>query len=199
MGGTDPVRAGRHVQLHSLAPDFFPDIHEGLTRTGVADAWRSRGRYIPSSALEAFLTSNVDASFVVTSLENRRPMGLVELIDYQAVERRAQLTAISWANGIAHALVVEALVLAVDEWFARMELRTLHFMFADLDAARFGKSLHALCHYDGRLRNYIVVNGSLSDVLVYSVTPEQFADRLRQRPALMNLSATWRILEARPR
>ena len=190
--GPEAIRQSRHTVLWSLHPEFYPALHAGLNVPSATRYWRTRGRFISGAELEAVLTGGVAHCMVVTTRSDHQPIGLVELLDHQAVERRGQISVVSWVSDIRKSLLIEAVVIAMDEWFARFELRTLHVMAASPAMRGFQRTLDDMFQRDGILRDYLSVEGMLFDVEVYSILREEYIDRIRSSAFLQQLSDHWR-------
>lgn len=185
------VRYGSHTSLRTIGVDILPALHSGLSDLSATKAWRSRGRYLPSFEIERYLTAGVERSLVVCLRRSGRPIGLVELADYQPIERRGHLSVVSWARGLQRGLVVEGIAMALDEWFATAGLDRVHTMSADGLMGSYRRAMDSFFTYDGRLRGYLSIDDHLHDVLLYSLARDEFVDRL-SKSRLFGACQTWK-------
>jgi hypothetical protein len=188
VDGAEPIRSSSHVRLVALSPRHLPAIHEALSASEDARFWRSRGRYIPSHVLEAFLVADGHQCLVVESAN--RAIGLVEVYDVNAVDGHGQVGAVSWAPGIATAFTVEALILAMDHWFCSLPLEQLFVQTADRPGRGFRKALERYLEPCGSLPSYLCVDGTRFDVLIFRMTRVRFRE-------LSTTTAYFRSLDVR--
>jgi hypothetical protein len=191
-GDRRPRRCTVHTQLHGIGVGWLPSLHDGLADRNITMYWRSRGRYIPSTNLERYLTDGVADSFVVAC--GQRSIGLVELLGYSPEDRRAEIAAVSWAHGALQGWVVEAVVAALDEWFVAFDLRTVSAFVATNSPSSIAKTLRKFFVHDGRLRDHLWIDGKFSDVDVFSMTRAELEHHLTNDERVRALSPHWRLL-----
>ena len=172
------VREALHVDLVALQPSILPAIHDSLCNAQFTAGWRSRGRYIPAHALEGFLTSGIAKSHVVVSRGRRNTLGLVELMDYEPVENRAQISVVSWSTGVAKGLVVEGAVVSLDEWFCELALDIVHLVTPNISESHLS-TISKHFHFDGTLRGWTRHNGRILDADMFSITKGEFVRQSR--------------------
>jgi hypothetical protein len=189
-----PRRQTTHAQLYNLDVHWLPRLHDGLSKPEFTAAWRSRGKYIPTTNLEKFLTDGVHDSLIVVG-EGGRALGLVELMSYSPVDQRAEVSAVSWVHGLIRGRIAEGIVVSIDEWFWTLNLQTISCYTTDHARNQFGKSLDRYFSYDGKLRNHLLLNGHLQDVSIYSMTRDEFRHAVTTDARLQSFAPEWRALE----
>jgi RimJ/RimL family protein N-acetyltransferase len=193
--GLVPVRQGRHVSLFGLHPSLYGPLHAELTVPEVTQAWRSRGRFVPSYELERFLTQGIHRSAVAAlRTDPRHILGLLELLDYQPLERRGEISIATTLKFQGSGLMLEAAALFLDDCFASLRLEKIYSHLAEDSHVRLSSAFTEALSVEGTLRDYLFVGGRLQDVTIASLTRAQFA-LLVGDPALAGYSENgWRVL-----
>jgi RimJ/RimL family protein N-acetyltransferase len=172
-----PYRRSRHVDLFGLHPSLYPMLHAELMVRGVSDAWRARGRFIASHDFERFLTQGIQRSAVAVRRGDQRLLvGLLELLDLQLLERRAEVAVAATPDVQSSGLILEAAALFFDDCLTELRLEKLYMNMAAESYTRLASAFNGLLTVEGVLRDYLFVSGRLQDVTVASLTRERFAE-----------------------
>ena len=195
-GWTRTVRRGRNLTLDALAPEHYDRLHAALTVPGPSAAWRSRGQYIPLHEWERFLT--VGLALGLVAFDDRGALvGLVEVRDHDPRDRIAYLSAAATPSFLGSGLLVEAIVLAVDEAFASLDLLKVTFILSESSVTALGADrLSELLAVEGVLRSHTHLEGRRQDVTVAAMHRAAFAEVVRRTPWLASLSdGPWRTVD----
>jgi RimJ/RimL family protein N-acetyltransferase len=186
----DPWVVGVHVDLWAVQPRFVDALHTVLMHPTVRSWWRSAGQVIAEGDFPRFLSDGVVMQAVITEHGGQVPLGIVELTDASAADRRAQLT-LAVAHGLqATGVGLEAAGLFLREAFARFPLDKVCVMtFAD--NRRLAGALARLFPCEGMLLRHVTVDGDCKNVAMYAIWRDDFARVLagESQPALARL---WR-------
>ena len=121
-------------------------------------------------------------------------MGYVELRDHDTRDRVAYLSATASAAFVGSGLIVEAIVLAIDEAFADLDLVKVGFVLSESSMAAIGADrLGELLAIEGVLRSHTHLDGRRQDVTIAAIHRAAFSELVQSTSWLAALSETpWR-------
>jgi hypothetical protein len=167
---------GFTVRLRPLRPDDMPFLYDAATDPAEGYRWRLRGRTISPEAFHQYLHDGVLAQFIVETLDERAPIGLV--MAYNHVPDGGHC-----AIGLQRALpglgrggeMIEGMILFIGHVVRSFDIRKMWF-----DLPEYNEYLvpdgGGLLTFEGRLREFYYYDGKLWDRLYYSLSAERFRD-----------------------
>jgi hypothetical protein len=153
-----------------VSPADYEWLYHLLVVTA-GDRWKFRGATPSPAAFEAELWAGIHAQFVVTRADGRRA-GIAGLYKSNLVAGSSHVFAV--ADSGAGAVVVDGARQMCDWAFEQFELNKLWFEIPEFNLDRFGALLrHG--SVEGRLTNYDYRRGRFWDLLVVSISAEQWS------------------------
>jgi RimJ/RimL family protein N-acetyltransferase len=176
-GGADggALVRGPHLDLHHVRNSDIPAIQRIVTEPQARHFWRSRGFYWSPAEVQARLAKDSFCSLVVTPQDDRESViGLVELVDYEPLDARAQLSLVMSRRHHGTALGVEAAIVFMAFSFEAYRLEKISIMTHSANDRLVGGLRRHLDH-EGTLKRHLNLHGHWEDVDVFAVWPADIA------------------------
>lgn len=164
-----------------------------MVRPGVVDGWRTRGRPLLAAEFEHVVV-RPQAFAVVATTHSGTAMGMVELVNFDPLDRRAEVSVLEFEAYQGSGLIMEATLAALDEGFVRLDLRKVYaYASPGASADTFMRAGElGIIQIEGQLRDYTLIDGGYADVTIGAVTRERFTAALTN-PLIASLADHWRL------
>ena len=190
---TDAIRRTKHTRLYAIQPRWYQSLHDAMVRPGVMDGWRTRGRPLLVAEFENVIV-RPQALGVVATTHSGVAIGMVELINFDALDRRAEVSVLEFEAHQGSGLIIEATLAALDEGFARFDLRKVYAHAspgASADTFMRAGEL-GIIQVEGTLTAFTLIDGRYADITIGSVTRDALTTALRN-PLIGSLANEWRL------
>lgn len=146
----------------------------------VRSTWRTRGQYWSHAQLDANLGRSVFASAVVVRLNEARDIiGLLELVDVDLIDRRAQLSTALDASYWRTGLPIRAALLYLQAMFDTYPIDKI-VMTSLANNPSLGSALDRFFEREGLFRREVLIGGVRQDLVRHALWKDQLDD-LRAR------------------
>jgi RimJ/RimL family protein N-acetyltransferase len=186
-----PRAVGRSTSVWQRQPSDFDVLHSLVSDEVVRASWRTRGLICTRDQLEHALTDEVLLSAVIRSGHGQTDpiVGLIEVLEFVAIDRRAQLALVVDRAHLGTAVGVDAVAALVPVLFDQLPIDKLQ-METLATNRRVVRGLRRLLTHEGRFQRHVNVLGEMHDIEVFALWRDDLP-RLRARlTPLETVSAT---------
>lgn len=166
--------AGRHVRLTPLAPGHYDWLYATATSPAQGPRWRLRGAVPRPEQFVDWVWQGVLAQYVVTRVDDDRPLALLQCCDADLRNQHASLTVL--VDGAHQRLgwPLEGALLFVDHLFRTWPFRKLYLEGMEANLAAVVSGGGGLFVEEGRLRGHEWFAEAWTDWVTYALYREAF-------------------------
>lgn len=173
----DPVNGANrtaNVGLRPIEQSDIPVLYRAAFDPSEGPRWRFRGRGMGHAEFASSLFAGVLSQFVVAAPDGRA-VGLVCAYEasLEAGHAKVAMLSVNQRRGSATGLVTEGLALFVEYLFRAFPLKKLYAEVPDYNRYLID-GLPGLLETEGRLRDYVFLDGLLHDLIVASISRERW-------------------------
>jgi RimJ/RimL family protein N-acetyltransferase len=173
---------GRWTALRPVVPEDWRFLYDLSNQPSIGVTWRYSGAHVSPEEFQASMWSDVLAQFIITAVDNPDPLGVAAVRSPDFRNHHAHFAGALAPHCMGSGWPLEGMLLFLDYVFATWPFRRLYFESIDYIADRYGSFAERYMQLEGRLEEHMFRGGSYRDLLIYSLTREQFdvlAARLR--------------------
>lgn len=172
--GAGATRPGRRVFLRPVYPSDYDWLYTLATSGTSGYQWRYRGATPSPDTFTRQLWDGVLAQFVVETVRDRRPIGLVALYNANFAAQYVYCAALTSPTHVGSGLTMDAVVLLLDGAFRNWGFSKVYFEIPEFNAPQFGSALTRYLETEGRLVNHEFVDGRHWDTIIAAFLRSQW-------------------------
>lgn len=174
----DPKLEARGVRLVPLAPEHLSGLRALELSTELAFRWRHAGAHTSPEQYAASSWNDLLCSFLVFNpADLSSPRGIVSAYQADHANGHCRVAAARFGPSERPALtVMRALVLLFDYLFAGWRFRKLYFEVPAYNLPQFRSAVGQVLVEEGRLNDYVYLNGEYWDWVFLALTRERWAE-----------------------
>ena len=174
-----PVRRGRHVTIRPLRPDDYGVLYEIALFTDAGTRWRLHGGVPPFDEFVKLLLQSAPATFAVQANDDGRVLGMVQLWNYNGMNRNGHITAFLDPAVRGRGWPLEGVLLFVEYVFPAFQLRKLYFESLETEVGQYGSIVGPILQVEALYREHQWCFGRLVDCHVLALYAEDVPRLLR--------------------
>ena len=182
------LRQGGHVDLLALSPDLYPALYAVLTVPDDGEARRPHGRYVATASWERVVADGMSFCAAAHARTTGELLGLIDLRSVEPADDHGYVWAAARTACIGSGLMAEAVILFIDEAFARYELDEVHVVLSEDSRLVLAGTLRDVLQSEGVLKGHPFPKGPPQDVIYASVTRDQFVKHAASNPLMRRIA-----------